>query len=146
MKDIYVTGTGRCGTGLAAKVFDLGHETCTPPSVQLEQWSVGPVSSWLLLPWMERFGRPPNAVVIGLRREEEPCVASLEATTFGRQKAWYRFARYFAESDNARDWYHEWNARLDVFVDFWVESEELFRGREVVNGGGASDTVRGPWN
>ena len=130
---LLITGTGRCGTALAAEVFGVGHEDCTSPDVPLEQWSVVSTSSWLLLPWLEKIGKPPEALIFGLKRRRSECVESLSATLFRRNNAWRRFAFANAKARGPGDFYDEWNERLEPFVDVWLQSEVLFKGRPKVN-------------
>ena len=146
--DFIITGTGRCGTGFAAKLLEsagvnCGHERFYSVNgydearARLERWpETRADSSWLAAPFLDM---PPldEAMVVHLVRHPRDVIASLLKIGFFNcdpryygHGSWRNFALnnlpevqyHEQEIDRAARWYIGWNCLI----------EDKLRGREYV--------------
>lgn len=135
--EFVVVGTGRCGTGYAARVLSEGGISCGHEEIYRLD-GVHPSrhlrgdASWLAAPLLAHF----QGVVLHLVRNPISVVQSFLQLGFFRAETHDIYkdyaARFFSfsedEVDNAIRWYIEWNRRCETVADFRCQLEDVEAG------------------
>lgn len=132
-----ITGTGRCGTGWAAKVLTsaglpCGHEEAVrlgDDGLRLARSGKRAEASWLAV---GHFDHPllADAKAIHLVREPLACIRSLASVLYGRDSAWSRYALDRLGRDDpdplsrACKHYVRWNALVAEHADVRLRCED----------------------